>query len=146
MENSIKIRNFVIGDFNDVVNLWKVSGLPYKPKGRDRKEKIEIELEKDCSIFLVAESFKQVVGVVFGTHDGRKGWINRLAVHPDFRTKGIARTLVGEVEKRLLGIGIEIMTSLIERENVESRFVFKKFGFKEWDDIVYFSKRMNPDV
>jgi len=146
MPNSIKLRNFNITDFESVVSLWRDAGLPYRPKGRDRKEKIENELENDCSIFIVAEISNKIVGVVFGTHDGRKGWINRLAVHPKHRNKGIAKTLVVEVEKRLLDRGIEIMTCLIERDNIDSQIAFNKLGFKKWDDIVYFSKRMNPDV
>jgi len=146
MPDSIKLRNFKITDFESVISLWNDAGLPYRPKGRDRKEKIEKELENDCSIFLVVEHSNKIIGVVFGTHDGRKGWINRLAVHPTYRNKGIAKMLVTEVEKCFLNRGIEIMTCLIERENVDSQSAFKKLGFKEWSDIVYFSKRMNPDV
>jgi len=146
MKSSIKLRNFTIDDFEAVQKLWNESKLPYRPKGRDRKEKIATELNNNTSIFIVAEKSDEVVGVVFGTHDGRKGWINRLAVHPKFRNEGIAKILIAEVERRLLDRGIEIMTCLIERDNIDSQNAFKKLGFKEWDDIVYFSKRMNPDV
>ena len=146
MESQIRLRNFKITDYESVIQLWNVAGLPYKQKGRDRKEKIAKELEKNNSIFIVALKSTTIIGVVFGTHDGRKGWINRLAVHPNFRTRGIAKALVSEVEKRLLKIGIEIMTCLIEKDNLDSQAVFTNLGFKEWKDIIYFSKRMNPDV
>jgi len=146
MQASIKLRKFSIDDFDDIVNLWNASGLPYRPKGRDRKEKIAKEIENGNAIFIVAEESSNIVGVVFGTHDGRKGWVNRLAVHPNYRHRGIATSLVSEVEKCLLNHGIEIMTCLIEKDNLDSQAVFAKLGFKEWKDIVYFSKRMNPNV
>jgi len=146
IDSEYSIRAFNIYDYKYVLNLWKISDLPFRPKGRDRKEKIAKELKNDCAIFLVAEIDDAIVGVVFGTHDGRKGWINRLAVHPDFRNKGIAKSLVNDVEEQLLNRGIEIMTCLIEGENNVSHNVFRKLGFKRWNKITYYSKRMNPDV
>jgi ribosomal protein S18 acetylase RimI-like enzyme len=146
LDKIITIRKFKIEDYEKVIQLWIHSGLPYRPKGRDRKEKIAIEAEKETALFLIAEIDGVIGGVVFGTHDGRKGWINRLAVHPEFRNRNIAKKLVAEVEKQLLTNGIEIMTCLIEDSNIVSQNVFKKLGFKKWNDISYFSKRMNPDV
>ena len=46
-----------------------------------------------------------IVGVVLGTYDGRRGWILRLAVHPDQRRQGFATRLVQEVERRLAALG-----------------------------------------
>jgi ribosomal protein S18 acetylase RimI-like enzyme len=146
MELNYSIRSFNINDYDDVISLWKESGLPFKPKGRDRKKKIKNELDSDSAIFLVAEIDNDIIGVVFGTHDGRKGWINRLAVHPNYRNNGIAKSLIDELEKQLLGRGIEIMTCLIEGANKVSHNIFIKLGFKHWNEISYYSKRMNPDV
>ena len=39
----------------------------------------------------VAEAGGELVGVVLGTHDGRKGWINRLAVAPAYQRRGHRR-------------------------------------------------------
>ena len=146
MEHTFNLREFEINDYAAVIELWSFSGLPYRPKGRDRKEKNAKELNNGTAIFLVAEIKNRIVGVIFGTHDGRKGWVNRLAVHPDFKCKGIAKALVADVEKRLLEAGVEIITCLIENDNIASQAVFRKLGFKAWEDITYFSKRMNPDV
>ncbi|MFG1901422.1 GNAT family N-acetyltransferase [Micromonospora carbonacea] len=51
-------------------------------------------------MFLVGEAFGDVVAVVLGTYDGRRGSILRLAVHPAYRRRGIASGLVDELERR----------------------------------------------
>jgi len=95
---------------------------------------------------LVAETNGKLVGSIFGTHDGRRGWINRLAVAPEFRRQGIARMLVAKVEKCLSELGIEIVASLIEAWNTKSMQAFERLGYKRHSDVFYFSKRKNSDV
>jgi ribosomal protein S18 acetylase RimI-like enzyme len=63
---------------------------------------------------LVAESNGKIVGTVLGTHDGRKGWINRQAVDHVFRRKNIAKKLVSEAEKWFEESGLEIFACVIE--------------------------------
>ncbi len=143
---NFKIRKMTIKDFPTVVKLWKRSKLRFKPKGRDNKKRIVRELKSSTSIFLIATAKNRIVGVIFGTHDGRKGWINRLAVDPDFQHFGIARSLAFEVEKKFLKIGIGIFACLIESSNKGSMVFFKNIGYKKHRDIVYFTKRINPDI
>ncbi|MEA3457242.1 MAG: GNAT family N-acetyltransferase [Candidatus Thermoplasmatota archaeon] len=140
------IREFHIEDYDEIITLWNDAQLPYKPKGRDRRDKIEYEVKQGNPIFLVAELSGKLVGSILGTHDGRKGWINRLAIAPEFRRKGIARKLVAEMEDRLSKFGIEIIACLVEDWNTESIKVFEKLEYKRHSDIVYFTKRRNFEV
>jgi len=147
-ENPLDIapREFRIDDYDALVRLWSDSGLSYKPAGRDRLDRIQEDLRHGNAIFLVAETKGKLVGSILGTHDGRKGWINRLAVAPALRRKGIARMLVTEVEKRLSQLGIEIVACLIEDWNSESMKAFQNLGYTRHPDIVYLTKRKNPEV
>ena len=140
------IREFSIKDYDSLITLWNDAQLPFKPKGRDKRDKIEYELKQGRDIFLVAEINGKLVGSVFGTHDGRKGWINRLAVSPEFQRQNIAKKLIAEVEDRFSEIGIDIVACLIEDWNTKSLQVFEKLGYKNHSDIVYFSKRKNSNV
>jgi len=76
----------------------------------------------------------------------RKGWINRLAVDPDYRRRGIAKTLIAESEKTLRKHGVRIFCAQIEDYNVTSRKLFKECGYVEHRDIIYFSKRESDEV
>jgi N-acetylglutamate synthase len=139
------IRRFVMSDYGPVLRLWREAGLPSRPHGRDARESLERELEMGLAEFLVAESDGRLVGVVLGTHDGRKGWVNRLAVSPAHRGRGLGRSLVQEVEARLAERGIEVIACLIEVPNTSSMSFFRHLGYSAAPDIVYFSKRRRPD-
>lgn len=140
------IRKLRPGDYDALIALWKVAKLPYKRCGRDNRESIVRQLKLHNSIYLVAELDGKLVGSVLGTHDGRKGWINRLAVLPAYRRRGIARRLVTEVERRLHKIGIDIVACQIEDWNKVSMKIFKKLGYKPHPDIIYFTKRRYAGV
>lgn len=140
------IKKFRRQDYDSVISIWKKSGLPYKPKGRDRRETIEAELKGGRSVFLVAWVNGIAAGSVFGTHDGRKGWINRLAVDPDFQRRGIARLLVAEAEKRLHALGIGIIACLIEDWNTASMATFERLGYRKHPGVFYYSKKTIKDI
>ena len=142
----ITIRKMNVSDYDNLIKLWNETGLPYRPKGRDRKEKIANELNSSNAVFLVAELKDEIIGSIFGTHDGRKGWINRLAVSPKYRKKGLAQKLIEEIEKHLTDFGIEIIACLIEEWNDSSMKLFKKAGYIHHPEVYYFTKRSNPDV
>jgi ribosomal protein S18 acetylase RimI-like enzyme len=144
--SDITIRNFRMEDYDPLISLWEKSGLPFKPEGRDKKEKIAHEIDHQNAIFLVAESSGEIVGSVFGTHEGRKGWINRLVVSPVCRRQGVAGKLVEEVERRLYELGIEIYACLVEDWNTVSMEVFRRLGYEYHQEVFYFSKRINPEV
>jgi ribosomal protein S18 acetylase RimI-like enzyme len=142
----VRIRDLKPEDYDELVALWEASGLPYRPLGRDRRDRMAREMEGDSAVFLAAEEDGALIGVVLGTHDGRKGWINRLAVHPEHRSRGIGTALVAAVEAKLHERGIEIVTCLIERWNEGSAAFFERIGYVPHPDIAYYSKRRSPDT
>jgi len=141
-----QIRALRVDDYDRLIDLWKAAGLEHKPRGRDRRICIEQEMAGPSSVFLVAEEKGEMIGAVLGTHDGRKGWINRLAVAPAHRRRGVGQALVDAAEERLVAIGIRIVTCLIEDWNTESMAFFEGIGYVEHRECVYYSKRMEPDV
>jgi len=142
----LAIREFRTSDYDALIRLWDEAKLPYKPAGRDKRENICDEVKRSNAIFLVAEKNGGIIGSAFGTHDGRKGWINRVAVTPKWRRRGIAAQLVYAVERRFNAMGIGIIACLIEDWNVESMRFFEGIGYKRHRDIFYFTKRSKVDI
>ena len=140
----IIIRKFSVDDYESVIALWEEAGIHYRPNGRETRQRMEKEIQTRQAIFLVAVSDKRIVGVVLGTHDGRKGWINRLAIAKEFRRQNVAFRLVTAVENRLNELGIEVIACLIEPENSVSRIFFSKLGYTK-APVAYFSKKQSPD-
>ena len=109
----LHIRKLKKEEYKILIDIWQKAGLPYRPQGRDSRERILLEMNNPQSAFLAAVLGNNVIAVVLVTHDGRKGWINRLAVLPEFRNQGIASQLLEKAEKLLREAGIGIFACLI---------------------------------
>jgi len=142
----VLIRKFKISDYDQVINLWQLCQLPLKPEGRDSRCQLEQQIKLDQIIFLVAEKEGKVIGTVLASHDGRKGWINRLAVHPDARRQGLGTQLIKKAEEELEKQGLILLAALIEEENSVSRDLFVRLGYEPHPEIVYFSKKKFPEA
>jgi len=139
----MQIRRLTIDDYNGIISLWSRADLPFKPKGRDSRRSVAEQIRASPGFFLGAFEDGRLVGTVVLSSDMRKGWINRLAVDPDYRHRGVAKALIEESEKTLRHHGLKIFCSLIEGPNKASKTLFEKCGYTEHTDISYFSKRDN---
>ena len=142
----MEIRKLTINDYEDIIKLWTRARLPCKPKGRDSKSAIAVQMKVNPEFFLGAFEDNRLVGIAIISCDMRKGWINRLAVDPDYRNRGIATALVAESEKILRKHGVRIFCALIENYNAASKKLFKQCDYVEHHDIIYFSKRDSDEV
>jgi len=143
----ITIRTLTIKDYEAMVKLWKRAGLPFKPRGRDSERMIERQIKAFPELFIGAFHGDKLVGVVIGSYDGRmKGWINRLAVDPAYRRRGIAQELISQVERALEKHGAAIFCALIETPNKESVRLFRKMGYVVHREILYVTKRKSQEV
>ncbi|MFW6064056.1 MAG: GNAT family N-acetyltransferase [Candidatus Natronoplasma sp.] len=142
---NIELKTPSIEDYERILQLWKEAGLPYKPEGRDTRENIGRELEEQPEYWIGAYEEEKLVGIVFGTDDRRKGWINRLAVAEEHRGQGIGRTLVEELERVFEQKGFKIWAALIEPDNPEAMDFFEHLDFED-KNIKYYSKRESKKV
>ena len=133
-------------DYDALIALWKEAGLKFKPKGRDSREDIGRQLKLKTAIYLVAEVDGRMVGAVLGTHDGRKGWINRLAIIPSYQGQGVGRRLVEELERGFSELGIGIIASLVENWNKVSLEAAENYGYKKFEGVTYFTKKRDDDI
>ncbi len=140
-----KIRKLNIADYDELIALWRICGLGHKYSGRDSRESMARDFARKETIVLGMFDGNKLIGSVIGTSDGRKGWINRLAVHPDYRGQRLARRLIEECETFLHGLGLTVIAALIEEENLPSMSAFEHCGYEAWPEIVYFSKRTSED-
>ncbi len=141
-----KTRQLSINQYDDIINLWKKAGLPFRPRGRDSRAHIAQEMEGTDTAFIGIFDNNKLVAAGLATYDGRKGWINRVAVDPDYRGRGLAGKIITACEQFLEGIGAEIIACLIEDYNKPSMALFQKHGYILGKDILYFSRRKSPDI
>lgn len=133
-------------DYEAVRNLWELAGLHIKPVGRDSQDQFAQQLATGLQTVIGAQVDGNLIGVVLTTHDGRKGWINRLAVHPDYRRQGVGQRLIEEAERVLHDQGMRLIAALIEGDNAASLALFEHAGYSDYADIHYVTKRDAHDV
>ncbi len=139
------LRCLTVDDYDAILALWQHAGLDtIRPQGRDSREAFADQLARG-QVVLGLEDAGRLVACVVITDDTRKGWINRLAVEPDYRRQGLAARLVAEAEKELRARGIQIIAALIENENAASLSLFQHEGYKT-ENIYYVSKRDGEKV
>jgi ribosomal protein S18 acetylase RimI-like enzyme len=139
---TINIRPYEPRDEESVVRLWPDGGLvvPWNDPRRDIRRKLKVQAE----MFLVACEEDRVVATVMAGYEGHRGWINYLAVSPDYRRKGIGQRMMEEAEALLRAAGCPKINLQVRSTNDAVIGFYKKIGFKT-DDVVSLGKRLEPD-
>lgn len=99
----VEIRYGRAADVDAVLDFWRSAA-----EGTDRRDSPQGYLtlvERDPEAVLVAEIDGHLVGTLIAGWDGWRAHLYRLAVHPDHRRQGIARTLLTRAEERMRELG-----------------------------------------
>jgi ribosomal protein S18 acetylase RimI-like enzyme len=140
------MRRLTAQDYDAVIELWKRSGPPsVRPGGRDSREAFARQLQGG-QIAIGLEDAGRLIGVVVATHDTRKGWINRLAIDPAYRRRGLGTMLHRAAEQALREAGMQILAVLVEDWNGPSMALLRKEGYRVEKEILYFTKRSSPEA
>ena len=113
MKENLRIRKFQESDEQSLVSLWNVCKLtvPWNNPYKDIKRKLSVQPE----LFLVGLFEENLIASVMAGYDGHRGWINYLAVHPDFQKRGFGKQLMVKVENELRELGCPKINLQIEK-------------------------------
>ena len=133
----MQIRAFTPDDFAAATALWQRCGL--HPSRSDTEGRLAEVSRRNPGLFLVAIAQGRLVGTVMGSWDGRRGWINRLAVDPAARGGGLGRALLALVETRLRARGCDKVNLLIEPDNDSVAAFYAECGYAR-DPLIFMEK------
>ena len=123
------MRSARLADAPALDALWHAAGLHFRAEFVEPE--LQLALVRNPDLVIVAnEPSGGLAGSVFGTFDGRRGWLNRLATSPDRRGQGIATGLVRELEQRLRAKGCVKINLLIEPANAAVVPFYTRLGFQ----------------
>mgnify|MGYP001823265580 FL=1 len=129
----LRIRAYRLNDEQEVIQLWKRCGLvvPQNDPEKDIARKIAVQPE----LFLIGVMADRIVATVMAGYEGHRGWINYLAVAPEFQGQGLARRLMDAVESKLRDLGCPKINLQVRETNTAVIEYYERIGFKIHHDV-----------
>ena len=121
----MEIRSYVPSDYDQLKQLLITCNL--FDNSYDTRDKLRNKTPEGSII--VAEDNGKIVGCIFFTWDGWDSSLYRLAVHPEYRKKGLGTKLLEEAENRLEKSGADAASLRVHVDNKEALKFFRKRGY-----------------
>jgi ribosomal protein S18 acetylase RimI-like enzyme len=142
--NSIDIVNMTISHYDRVVALLKdTPGVVLRTS--DSYPATARYLARNPGMSMIATHEGRIVGCVLCAHDGRRGYLQHLAVLPSFRNRGIGSALVERCLSQLERFGIAKAHVDVLDDNAAGHLFWSHRGWIRRDDIVRYSFTNSAD-
>ena len=142
------VRKVTIADYDAIYELWNSTEQSRRALNPvdDSREGIERYLKRNPDTCFAAVKEDRIIGVILTGHDGRRGIIHHMCVHPDCRRMGIAAHLVSLAEEALKKEGIQKVFGLVFRDNEPANLFWEKQGYTLRTNLNYRNKSLNAMV
>ncbi len=100
-----------------------------------------MKLEVNPEWFLVGDLDGVVIGSCMVGYEGHRGWINYLAIYPEFQGRGYASEMMSISEDLLRGAGCPKVNLQIRSSNADVIKFYQKLGFAN-DEVISLGKRL----
>ena len=136
------VRAFEIGDEPAVIDLWRRCDLlrPQNDPHQDIRRKLRVRPD----LFLVGLLDGEIVASVMAGYEGHRGWLNYVAVAPEFRRRGLARRILAEAERLLRAEGCAKINLQVRASNQPAVEFYRRLGYA-MDDVISMGKRLQID-
>ena len=126
----IEVIAYDEAQFAEVDSLWRAV-FPEDPPHSHAAVAIPQKLAVQRDLFLVAIEGGRVLGTIMAGYDGHRGWLYKLAVHPNARRCGIGTRLVRAAEKRLAAQGCTKLNLQVRSGNDEAARFWARMGYAQ---------------
>jgi ribosomal protein S18 acetylase RimI-like enzyme len=122
-----------------VVDLWKKCNLvvPQNDPVEDIQKKVEFQPE----LFFIGLLDGKVIGSIMVGYEGHRGWINYLAVIPEYQRRGYGGQLVQKSIDELRKMGCLKVNLQVRNTNTAVINFYKHLGFKD-DNVTSLGLRL----
>ncbi|MGI9324884.1 MAG: GNAT family acetyltransferase [Pseudomonadales bacterium] len=142
ISESLNIRPFRNEDEAAVIALWE-RAFPNEPPWNEPADLIRRKLAVQKELFFVCVSEERIVGTVMAGFDGVRGWVHKVAAHPDCKRHGIATRLMRAAEQGLEALGCRKLNLQVRVDNTSAIEFYKSAGYVV-EERVSLSKRLGP--
>lgn len=133
------IRKYEERDESRVISLWQQCNLivPQNDPHEDIKKKMEFQ----PTLFFVGTVNDEVIASIMVGYEGHRGWINYMAVLPEYQNKGFGCQLVDKAITELRKLGCLKVNLQVRENNKEVIEFYKNLGFSN-DRVVSLGKHL----
>ncbi len=131
-------RIMEMADYDNVIALWKRSE-GVRLREADSKDSIARYLARNPGLSFVCENSEGIIGTIMSGHDGKRGYVQHLAVEGCVRKLGIGATLITHCLEALKKEGILKSHIHVLSTNEYARSFWKNRGWKERTDLEVYS-------
>ncbi|MDO4522215.1 MAG: GNAT family N-acetyltransferase [Eubacteriales bacterium] len=143
MAEQYKIRSMTMEDYSGVRTLWmQIRGFGIRSMD-DSREGVERFLKRNPGCSVVAEVDGEIVGAILCGHDGRRGCLYHVCVHPKHRQQGIGKTMVVFAMEALKREQINKVCLIAFTENDIGNAFWNEIGWTEREDLNYYDFTLN---
>ena len=134
----MQYREMRLSDYEDVISLWQESE-GVKLRDADSKQGINKYLARNPGLSFVAVQEGVISGTIMSGHDGKRGYVQHLAVAPSLRMSGIATELLSRCIGALKSEGIIKSHIHVLSNNEQAQNYWSNRGWSKRTDIEVFS-------
>jgi ribosomal protein S18 acetylase RimI-like enzyme len=138
----MQVREFRREDTEPTIELWRRCDLlrPWNDPRKDILRKLEVQSE----LFLVGEHERRIIASVMAGYDGHRGYLNYVAVDPDYQRKRYGKQIVEAAEQLLVAAGAPKVNLNVRTTNTQVIAFYHSLGYSV-DDVVGLGKRFIND-
>ncbi len=137
------IRVMTIDDYDEIFELWmKIKGFGIRSVD-DSREGIARFLRRNPTTSIVAEEDGKIVGSILCGHDGRRGCFYHVCVDPEYRMRGIGRSMVVKAMEALRKEEINKVCLIAFTENDIGNAFWNEIGWTKRLDLNYYDFTLN---
>lgn len=141
---TVQIKDMSIDHYDEIFAMWQITSKRALSKA-DSREEIERYLNRNKGLSQIAVIDGKIVGTVLAGHDGRRGFIHHMAVMPEYRRKGIAKSMAERAVEKLAKEGITKTHIFTYCDNSAGQSFWGNMGFEKRNDIFVYSYEKKND-
>ncbi len=139
------VRVMTIDDYDEVYALWRqIRGFGIRSVD-DSREGVAQFLRRNPTTSVVAVEDGKLVGAILCGHDGRRGCLYHVCVAPDYRMRGIGKSMVAFSMEALRRERINKVSLIAFTKNDVGNAFWNEIGWTKRQDLNYYDFTLNEE-
>jgi ribosomal protein S18 acetylase RimI-like enzyme len=144
MSESLTLRPISDADVDATVALWTACGL-VRPWNDPLKDIVFARGQPNSEVLVARLDGRLVASVMVG-HDGHRGMVYYVSVHPDMQGRGFGRQVMAAAETWLKARGVWKLNLLVRAENDKVRGFYESLGYEVEPRLCMARKLIGPEA